>query len=386
MTKKNLFFTLFFLLLIFLIYFRSPCYFFLEGFQKVNGYSLNGSSWYTYAIDNNFLNSILFVYPYAGYFELSLNLISKVASYFTKYLSLIDLYFALSVKLIIFLYIYFSNSIFFKDLKNKALIIFIILFSPPMTPEIWLTTLHIKAYFGLFSFILLFQNFENLDNSKKKFYRLAIVFSGLSSIYASVLAPIYFLRFLLEKNKEALISFFYSLLPLLINIFLFIKYSLVKANENRFSFDVGKIESFAYNILTRPFFGSSIPKYIFNKMNTGNTQLIFISLFIIVVFTFFILFKTYQKKDKIILLILSSFLLQSAFVYVGSLYDTFVGGRYAVIPGIILLTFFVRLYQIEKNYFLKYMFGFLILTSLTVGLIEFKYFSPLQHILECRVQ
>ncbi len=43
---------------------------------------------------------------------------------------------------------------------------------------------------------------------------------------------------------------------------------------------------------------------------------------------------------------------------VGSLYGDFVGGRYAVIPGIIILTLFIRMFQIEKNYLFKYLFAF----------------------------
>ena len=90
-----------------------------------------------------------------------------------------------------------------------------------------------------------------------------------------------------------------------------------------------------------------------------------------------------EKKDKIIMLIVASFILHAAFVLIGSLYPNFVGGRYAVIPGIILLTLFIRFFQLEKNYLYKYLFGFFILMSLTIGLVEFKYFSPLPNIIGC---
>ena len=69
-----------------------------------------------------------------------------------------------------------------------------------MTPEIWLTPAHIKAYFGILSFVLIFQDFTVLENFKKKLYRSIIIFSGLSSIYASVIAPIFLLKFILEKK------------------------------------------------------------------------------------------------------------------------------------------------------------------------------------------
>ncbi len=386
MTKNKFFFFSFFLILIFLIVFRSPCYFSQEGYWHIESYH-----WYKYALNNNFLKSIFYVYPNASYFELSLNIASKFSTYFPKFSTLIDVYFALLIKLVIFFYIYFSNSIIFNKKKYKILIICLVLFSPPMTPEIWLTTLHAKAYFGIFSFILLFQNFNNLESYKKTFYRFTLIFSGLSSIYASIFAPIYFIKFIIEKNKDNLLNFLYSLLPLLVNFFIFIKFSLLSDNahrftfSNRFSLDIGKIESFSYNILIRPFFGSSIPKFVYNKFNVESNETIFIALLLIAIFLVLILYKIYQKKDKIILLIFSSFLLQSFFVVVGSLYGDFVGGRYAVIPGIIILTLFIRMFQIEKNYLFKYLFAFIILMSLTVGIFEFKYFTPLPDLIECKI-
>ena len=33
-------------------------------------------------------------------------------------------------------------------------------------------------------------------------YRFTLIFSGLSSIYASIFAPIYFLKFIIEKNYK----------------------------------------------------------------------------------------------------------------------------------------------------------------------------------------
>ena len=380
MTKNKIFFISFCLLLIFLIVFRSPCYFFQEGYWHIEAYPF-----YKYSIDNSFLKSIFYVYPYASYYELTLNIVSKFGTYFPNYSTLIDVYFALSIKLGIFFYIFFSDSIIFNEQKYKILVIFLILFSPPMTPEIWLTTLHAKAYFGILSFILIFQKFENLENYKKNIYRFLIIFSGLSSIYASIFAPIYFLRLLITKNKDNFINFLSSLIPLLINFFIFIRFSLLNVNDDRFSFDIGKIESFSYNILLRPFFGSSIPNFFHSKLNIENNEVIYIAFLLIIIFSVLTLYKIFQKKDEITLLIFTSFLLQSAFVFIGSLYGDFVGGRYAVIPGIIILILIIRLFQIEKNYIFKSIFGTLILLSIIVGFMEFKYFSPLPDIINCKL-
>ena len=272
MTTNKIFFIPFFLLLIFLIVYRSPCYFFQEGYWQIESFEF-----YIYSLDNSFFKSILYIYPEANYFELTLNLVSKLGTYFPNYSALIDVYFALSIKLGIFLYIYFSDSIIFNEQKYKILAILLVLFSPPMTPEVWLTTLHAKAYFGILSFILVFQNFDSLESYKKNAYRSLIIFSGLSSIYASIFAPIYFLKYLIKNNRDNFINFLSSLIPLLINFFIFIIFS--NDNKDRFSFDIGKIESFSYNILIRPFFGSSIPKFFHNNLTLENNEFIFIAFF-----------------------------------------------------------------------------------------------------------
>ena len=75
MTKNKIFFIPFFLLLIFLIVYRSPCYFFQEGYWQIESFEF-----YIYSLDNSFFKSILYIYPEANYFELTLNLVSKLAT------------------------------------------------------------------------------------------------------------------------------------------------------------------------------------------------------------------------------------------------------------------------------------------------------------------
>ena len=382
MAKSKISLIIFFIFISFLIFYRSPCYFLQEGFWQINE-----THFFKYSLDNNFLDSILYVYPNGGYTEFIINIATTIGSYFPEFSILIDVFLALIIKLIIVFYIYFSKSNIFFDIKYKILIICLILFSPPMTPEIWLTTLHAKAYFGIFSFLLLLQEVTRFKKHHFFFYRFAILFSGLSSIYACVLSPIFFLKYLMEKNKDNFINFVYSFIPLLINFFLILKYFLDNSyiSQNRFSFDIIVLESFSYNILIRPFFGSTIPKFLNQIISLENFGFFIISVFVVSTFIIFSIYKSFKNKDKYIYLILAAFLIQSIFVIFGSLYDNFVGGRYAVIPGLIILIFFLRLIQIEKSIFLKTLFTILILSSLSIGLLEFKYLTPLPEILECKI-
>ena len=95
------------------------------------------------------------------------------------------------------------------------------------------------------------------------------------------------------------------------------------------------------------------------------------------------MFYFVKKKDKILNLILFSFLINVLFILAGSQYSNFVGGRYAVISSIIFLTLFLRLFQIEKNFYLNKFFLTIILISLFAGIIEFKFFNPWMYLLRC---
>jgi hypothetical protein len=78
MTKNKFFFPSFFLLLAFLFFFRSPCFFFDGGYWQIKYDSYND-----YSLKNNLIISILYVYHYGGYFEYTRNIVSKIANYLT---------------------------------------------------------------------------------------------------------------------------------------------------------------------------------------------------------------------------------------------------------------------------------------------------------------
>ena len=74
---------------------------------------------------------------------------------------------------------------------------------------------------------------------------------------------------------------------------------------------------------------------------------------------------------------------QRSFVMIGSLYPTFAGGRYAVVPGVILIFLIFRIFSCEKKLIIKYSCAILLSFSLIVGLIEFRHYSPLPDLLKC---
>ncbi len=369
-----------FSIVIFLIIFRAPCYFIQEGW-----WNIKGNLFYMNSSQNTFFESLIFVLPAAGYFEFFTNIVSKIASYFPYYAKLIDVIFIFFLKIGIFSYVIFSRSNLITNNNYKLIFISLILFSPPMTPEIWMTSLHARSYFAILTILMIFQNFNFLSSFQLFTYRIILVFSGLSSVYSSVLAPIFLVNYFFYRTKIHFINFLISLIPLIINISLFIKFYLISDDNDgsRIVFNFSKVISFTYNILVRPFTGGTIPEIIYNKLFVKFSGDFLISLIIIFIFLIPLFSKSNLKKDKIFLLLLAIFIIQSILSVFGSLYGNFVGGRYAVIPGLVLLFLLVRTYQLEKNFLFKKFYLFLIIFSLIAGFVEFKYFSPLPNMLEC---
>lgn len=368
--------TALFLFFILIIILRSPCSFYL-GRSEV-GLTV----YYDYAFTNSFLDSLFYVYHAAKYYELWTNLSAIFASYLNSPTFFITVYFALIIKLFLLFYIFFSNSNLLISTFHKFLFASFAIFSTSITPEVWLTTLQSKTFFGILSFLMIFQNFDKFSKLKFIFYRITLIFNGLSSIFSSIFSVIYFYRYITEKNRINFYNFIFSFIPLIINFLIFLIFWFKLSTENdRFVFELDKIFNIIYNTAIRPIFGGNLSKLFYNNINFLEIKFILLSLFMF--FASIIFFYLLKKKDTLLNIIILSYFLNIFFILLGSQYSSFAGGRYAVVSSIIFLTLFLRLIQIEKNLFLNNLFLFLILISLVIGLIEFRYFNPWMYILKC---
>ncbi len=380
--KKNLSIIFIYALITFLIIYRGSCFLTDGTFNK------DEISFYNYAKNNGVIHGLFYIYEPASYLKLWTNIANTFASLFSfEAAKIITNLFSVIVYYTIFTYILFFKSELFQTFKQKIFAIFIILFSPVMTPEVWMGSDYIREYFGIFAFILLFYDSTRDTKLKKIFSHIFLILSFLSSIWAIVLTPLYFIKYFVKRNMNNLIFFLSALICTFIQFTIILSYHFMKSvgTTTRFQVDGEKILSFIYNVPVRSFFGSTIPKFLFVKTDIYLLKYFNFFLFLIaIISTFFFLIYLYKKKDHIINLILLSFILISIFGILGSFPPNFAGGRYAVIPGIILIFLIFRIFLLERNFFLKSSFGILLIFSLLTGLVEFKYKSPLPEILTCK--
>ena len=257
---KNNTLKIFLVFLILLSYYRSPFIFTNGRFQSLD------FVYHMISVDLSFFDSLTYVDLNARYINLISNISSLLSSRLLEleYAQYVSVYLSFLVYLIIFYLILFKDSYLFNKDYQKFLGALIVLVSPVMNFEIWLNVVNLQVYFGILTLVILF--FKD-ENKNILFYFILIFVSGLSGIYACIFMPLFFLKFINKKNNFNLICFLTIFSCTLLQ--LFIIYSSLKTHtlgENNTAlvlvFNTYEAISYAYNIIIRSFFASTLPVYL----------------------------------------------------------------------------------------------------------------------------
>ena len=362
-------------ILLLIIFYRSP-YIFLEGrFVAEEGFVF-----YRNLFLNGRLDTLFFVYNFSGYLHMWMNIVIFFSSFVDiHYAPMVTVYFPLVLLMYIFFYILNSSSYLYPTNISKYLGCMIILFSPVMTAEVWMNSLNAMSYLGIFAFLLIFEN----KQFKYKYINFLLLFiSGLSGYYASALMPVFFLKYFYFRNKTNLIYFIIITCTAIIQFTITIYSKIInEIASERFFITYDKIINYSYNVILKPLFGRELLGKLISSLNHNFLIWVFL---VISIIGFLILFKIiFKKKDYVLNLIIICFIIESLLILFGSAYKNFVGGRYSVCVGIIYSFIFFRIFYIYKNKTIRFLYGFIILISLSTGFLEFKYLNQYPHFLSC---
>ena len=368
----------FFSVLIILILYRSP-YILLNGRFAAE----EGSFWFRNSYINGPIYGFFQVFWSSGYFNLWANITSIIATIpKLEYAPLVTVYFSLFLKLYIIFYIINTESEFLTNLFYKILTSFIIIVSPPIVPEIWLNTINSQTFFGILTVLIFFEKY----NEKKFINRISpyiLLISGLSTLYTCVLSPFYYLKYRSTKKKSDLKNFIFITFATSIQfiIFAYTKFGGIQ-HDLRFNSSLEKVINYCYNVIVKSIFGREISQNIIEKLSQFNSTLLLI-IFLLLVFAIVISIKFLIKgqKDRVLFYLILFFITESLFVYMGS-WGQQVQGRYAVVPGIIILFIILRL-SLNSIKIIKITSIFIIFLSLFAGLYEYKYNTKYPQFLIC---
>ena len=221
----------------------------------------------------------------------------------------------------------------------------------------------------------------NLSNFQKKINHFIILIASFSGIYTCCLLPLYAMNFIFKKNFYNLLNFLILFTASCFQLFLIYQSktnNLLPASVLAADLDINTVINYIYNVLIKSFFGRHFVHFFWENLNS-----IIISLnYIYVLFSFIfliliILLFNYKKitnlliKDKVLLYLILIFLIISALVLIGSV-GYYIGGRYAAVPGAILLLITLHVLFKTQLIKIKIIFSFLIFFSLASGSYEFR--------------
>jgi hypothetical protein len=332
-----------------------------------------------YALQNPFLKNLFYYDSFAGYFNLLPNILlwaaTKVRIEFAPLMTVYGSFFFI----ILLPYLCLFRESKFLDKENKKILASLILFlSPPFVPEIWINSLNSQIYFCLISILILFM--INLNQKEKIINQALLLLSGLSGVYTCALFPLFGFKFLLERSRynfiNATILFITSTIQFTLILYSKLSNSLHgSVLSNDFTFDI--IPIFFYNIIAKSFFGREFTQLLWDNIFIviNHSYLVFFSLVTIALITLVLLrhkmISSFFRKNEVLLNLIAIFSIISLIILFGSVSNQ-VGGRYAVIPGSVLILCALECFYKTKNLYLKYFSIILIMLSLTAGIDQFR--------------
>ena len=333
---------------------------------------------FVFALEHSFVKNLLYYDDFAGYYNLIPNLLLGVASLIPIELApYITVYGSFAFIILLPYFCLFRDSHLLDNDKKKLLSAYILFLSPPFVPEVWLNSLNTQIYLCLISILILFM--KNLNRSKKTFNHILIFFAGFSGIYSCALLPFFVLRYLKNKQSYNLMNLIILLSANVVQLSLIINskvnnilHSTVLKND----LNTDLLINYSYNILAKPFFARQFTHFVWDKIsNITKDPVIIISFVLSISLLFLILnFNRLIKffiKDKSLIVLIFIFLTISSVVLIGSL-GNYVGGRYAVIPGSILILIFLHFTSNLKSKFIKNFSLVMVMSSLFFGIYEFR--------------
>ena len=331
-----------------------------------------------FALTNSFFSNLFYYDTFAGYYNFIANLFAEIASKipleFSPFITVYGSFFFIILLPYLCL---FRESEFLNSNSKKIFAFFILFLSPPFISEVWLNSINLQIYLCLIAILILFM--KNL-NKKQKIFNHTLVFLGaFSGIYTCALIPFYTFKLIKEKLRYNLNNFLILLLGNILQISLIIKAKIdntlhLTVLNNDLNLDI--FINFFYNVFVKAIFARQLTHFLWDKLNIfGNNYILFF--LIVVIFCGVIIFFysqnifTLLRNDKILINLILMFFLMSSVVIVGGL-GNYIGGRYAVIPGILIILIILHLSFLVQKIFAKIIFTTLLIFSIFTGLYEFR--------------
>jgi len=163
-----------------------------------------------YSLTHGLWDSLLYSSPSLGYYLLTANVPSVLAAGVSRtrgleYAPFVTTYFSFLIQLLPFVVLLYGNSRLFKTPALVATGCALILFAGTSSGEIWFTSIHTKNWIGLTVFLLLFEDMSGWSPARTWFFRVVVLFCGLSGPYSVITFPLFAIAYRIYGDKEKLV-------------------------------------------------------------------------------------------------------------------------------------------------------------------------------------
>lgn len=296
-----------------------------------------GKYYFSYAFDHGVLETLVYVYNKAAYLNLITNIgVAGGAAVPLESAPLVTTLTAALVQVVVLLIILFGRSMVFDGLAKRACGCALVIFAPHIPAEVWLNTLQSQVFFGLITALILLENIENAGWFRRYSYRGLLLLAGLSGPYSLFLQPVFALRAFAQRTRECFVQLGISTFALLTQIAIYLLTNKVNPLRSR-GLDWGIWPDTSIKQVVMPWIGKQRGVALAEAIGALGASS-FLVVFLLVVLAVCVDWRRRRLRG-----VDANAIMGVSFVLMASATSAFsmggAGGRYAVIPGLLVLFF-----------------------------------------------
>ncbi len=339
------------------------------------------TEYFAYAYSHTFWETLFFFQKsdVGGYFNLAASLPAALAGslFSVESAPLVTTFFSFAVMLLPVSVLTFGSSYLWNSLFSRCFALLFIFLAPTATPEVWMNSINSQVFLGVFTFLILFENFENRSIAWKSFCCFMLLFAGLSGVYAIFLVPAFCARLYARRDPVTLLLVCCLLLCACIQGGLFLSGAVGEGGDvRRFSetlWSLGPSSVFINHYLF-PILGRELAYEAWHDVLMERASMyawwgsILGALFLFITAWSATLVKEEQRQWFIVGFV---GLLTVSFCTMISAFDGIAGGRYAVVPSVSFLLLIVALIRFTRSWWLSLILTFGLGVSLSSGFAHY---------------
>ncbi|MBW2287805.1 MAG: hypothetical protein JRG90_08265, partial [Deltaproteobacteria bacterium] len=250
----------------------------------------------------------------------------------------------------------------------------IVVLAPSISGEAWLTSLQSHVFLGLASLLILLENIDAIATARRWSYRILLLVGGLSGPYTAFLQPLFAVRAFIERGREQIIHAAIVTLAFLVQVLVFWNFFVATPAVHglrRKELGLGILSRVLRLEISAPMLGLEGEGGLVDPLSSLGEHWFLLAY--LAVFPFALIDwerRRWRSVDSHLLLFLAFSALTlgiSAFSFGIDL-----DGRYAVLPGFVLLFYLLDNIHAENRRWITAMLILLLSFSLFVGIRNYR--------------